>query len=263
LSLLIESTSSLMHTLLVFLSVLLINLACGRSDLGQVNTKPPSHEDFDVLLKKYVSNDGKVDYKGFIKGKAALEKYLETLSQNPPDRSRWSQEEQLAYWINAYNAFTIKLIIDHYPLKSIRDIKPKVPVPLFNTVWHIEFFEIGGKPASLDEIEHKILRKEFEEPRIHFAINCASFSCPVLSNEAFVPEKIEQQLERAAILFINDPQRNKINPDRVEISQIFSWFKEDFTRKGDIIDYLNRYSKVKINKKARVSHLPYDWSLNE
>lgn len=252
-----------MHTLLVFLSVLLINLACGSSDLGQVGTKPPSHEDFDVMLKKYVSIDGKVDYKGFIKGKAALEKYLELLSQNPPDRSRWSQEEQLAYWINAYNAFTIKLIIDHYPLKSIRDIKPKVPVPLFNTVWHIEFFEIGGKPASLDEIEHKILRKEFEEPRIHFAINCASFSCPILSNEAFVPEKIEQQLERAASLFINDPQRNKIKPDQVEISQVFSWFKEDFTRKGDIIDYLNRYSKVKINKKAKVSHLPYDWSLNE
>lgn len=252
-----------MHSLLVVFSILLINLACGRSDLGQSGTVAPSHRDFDKLLQEFVSIDGKVDYKGFMREKKQLDDYLNVLSKNPPDRKVWTKEEQLAYWINAYNAFTIKLIIDHYPVKSIRDIKPKYPVPLLNTVWHIEFFEIGGKPASLDEIEHKILRKEFDEPRIHFAINCASFSCPVLSNEAFVPERLELQLEKAALNFINDTKRNSISAENIKVSQIFSWFKEDFTRKGDLIDYLNQYSKVKINKKAKISHLTYDWSLNE
>jgi hypothetical protein len=252
-----------MHSLFIFVSIFLINLSCGRSDLGLEGTEVPSHQLFGQLLQKYVSTDGRVDYRGFLQEKKVLEKYLNLLSQNPPDRNTWSQEEQLAYWINAYNAFTVKLIIDHYPIQSIRDIKPKFNIPLFNTVWHIEFFEIGGKPASLDEIEHKILRKEFDEPRIHFAINCASFSCPVLLNEAFLPEKLELQLENAAINFINDPQRNRIEEGKVEISEIFSWFKEDFTKKGSVIDYLNQYSDISINKKAKLSHLPYDWSLNE
>ncbi|WP_291783972.1 DUF547 domain-containing protein [Cecembia sp.] len=252
-----------MHALFIFISILLINLSCGRSQLGQSGTEVPSHQAFDRLLQKYVNSDGKVNYEGFIKEKEELQIYLDLLSAYPPDRMTWTQEEQLAYWINAYNAFTVKLIIDHYPVKSIKDIKPKFPVPLFNTVWHIEFFKIGGKPASLDEIEHKILRKEFEEPRIHFAINCASFSCPLLSNYAYVPEKLDQQLNTAARQFINDPLRNKINQDKVEISEIFSWFKEDFTQKGSVIDYLNQYSDISISKKAKVSYLPYDWSLNE
>lgn len=252
-----------MKFVFVIFSILLVNLSCGHSDLGQEGTKPPSHQSFDEFLKKFVSEEGKVDYKGMGLRRGDLEKYLNLLSQNPPDRTTWTQEEQLAYWINAYNAFTLKLILDHYPVKSIQDIKPKYPIPLVNTVWHLEFFQIGGKPASLDEIEHKILRKEFDEPRIHFAINCASFSCPILSRDAYIPEKLEEQLNRAARGFINDPKRNKISIDRVEISKIFSWFGEDFTRKGSLIDYLNKYSKVKISPKAKINNLDYDWSLNE
>ncbi|RZS96265.1 DUF547 domain-containing protein [Cecembia calidifontis] len=252
-----------MKFLWITFSILLVNLSCGHSDLGQKGTKPPSHEIFDKFLKKFVSEEGKVDYKGMLIRKAELEAYLEILSQNPPDRTAWTHKEQLAYWINAYNAFTLKLILEHYPVKSIQDIKPKYPLPLINTVWHMEFFKIGGKPASLDEIEHKILRKEFDEPRIHFAINCASFSCPILSRDAYVPEKLEEQLDMAARRFINDPKRNKIRADRVEVSKIFSWFGEDFTRNGSLIDYLNRYSKIKISPKAKINHLDYDWSLNE
>lgn len=252
-----------MKFLFVILSILLVNLSCGHSDLGLEGTKPPSHQNFDEFLKKFVSEEGKVDYKGMGLQKGDLEKYLNLLSKNPPDRTTWTKEEQLAYWINAYNAFTLKLILDHYPIKSIQDIKPKYPIPLINTVWHLEFFQIGGKPASLDEIEHKILRKEFDEPRIHFAINCASISCPILSRDAYIPEKLEKQLDSAARGFINDPKRNKISFDKVEISKIFSWFGEDFTRNGSLIDYLNRYSKFKISPKAKINHLNYDWSLNE
>ena len=248
----------------IFLAcILLFNLSCNASDLGTLGSSSPSHDIFDQLLKKHVSKEGMVDYQGFIKDKAKLNQYCDLLSKNAPDRKTWTKDEQLAYWINAYNAFTIKLIVDNYPVKSIQDLHPKIKIPLINTVWHIKFFQIGGQDASLDEIEHKILRKEFEEPRIHFAINCASYSCPPLLNEAFVPAKIDTQLDKVAITFINDSKRNKISKDMVEVSKIFSWFKGDFTKNGNIIDYLNQYSKVKINPKAKVSHLDYDWSLNE
>ncbi|MDF2158441.1 DUF547 domain-containing protein [Algoriphagus sp. CAU 1675] len=238
-------------------------LGCKNVTPGMAGTKAPSHQIWDGLLRKHVSSDGKVNYKGFIQDRAELEKYLDLLSQNAPDRKNWSKNQQLAYWINAYNAFTLKLIVDNYPTKSIRDLGPKLKIPLLNDVWHYEFFQIGGQKSSLDEIEHSILRKEFDEPRIHFAINCASVSCPPLLNEAFVPEKLESQLDRVARAFINDPIRNKISPENLNLSSIFSWFKGDFTKKGSLVDFLNQYSKVKILASADISYLDYNWDLNE
>ncbi|WP_439483209.1 DUF547 domain-containing protein [Cyclobacterium plantarum] len=239
----------------------LFNISCGHSQLGGENTEPPSHDLFDALLQQHVDEEGMVDYKGFIRDEENLDKYLRLLSERPPDRSLWSEEEQLAYWINAYNAFTIKLVIDHYPVESIKDIGPSLKIPLVNTVWHLEFFEIGGKPSSLDEIEHKILRKEFEEPRIHFAINCASVSCPKLYNHAFTAGKLEVQLEKVTKAFINDPSRNDL--ERNEISSIFSWFKEDFTRNGSLIAFINRYADSPLDPNTKISFKDYDWSLNE
>lgn len=226
-------------------------------------TTPPSHQTWDQLLKANVSSSGIVDYKGFVKDKAKLEQYLKLISENAPDRKTWSKQEQLAYWINAYNAFTVKLIVDNYPVKSIRDLGPSLKIPLIKDVWHYKFFKIGGVESSLDEIEHSILRKEFEEPRIHFAVNCASVSCPPLLNEAFMASKLEAQLDKVARGFINDSSRNKITADNAQISSIFSWFKGDFTKKGSLIDFLNLYSKVKIKPSAKISHLDYNWNLNE
>jgi hypothetical protein len=251
------------NQILLLLLFFLCSAACASSELGQKNSTPPPHKIFDELLKKHVSNDGIVDYKGFINDKEKLETYLSLLSNNAPDRENWSKNEQLAYWINVYNAFTIKLIVDNYPVNSIQDLHPTIKIPLVNTVWHKKFFKIGGKDASLDEVEHKILRKEFDEPRIHFAVNCASYSCPPLLNEAFVPEKIDQQLDSQAKKFINDKRHNKISANEIEISQIFSWFKGDFTQNGNLIDYLNKYSNVKISSGAKISNMEYDWSLNE
>ncbi|WP_154855224.1 DUF547 domain-containing protein [Cyclobacterium xiamenense] len=248
---------------LLLFALFLVNVACGNSQLGGENTRPPAHASWDALLRQYVNEKGIVDYPGFISDRVKLEDYLQLLAQNPPDRKTWSQQEQLAYWINAYNAFTIKLIIDHYPVKSIRDIGPSLEIPLVNTVWHLKFFEIGGKPASLDEIEHKILRKEFAEPRIHFAINCASVSCPKLLNRAFTAENLEAQLEEAARDFINDPGRNKLDVQRSEISPIFSWFKEDFTRRGSLVDFLNRYARIGLKSTTKITFSAYDWRLNE
>lgn len=249
--------------LVILLGTAVTLISCQQPILGMPGSTPPNHQIWDQLLKVHVSADGKVNYKGFIKDKAKLEQYLNSLSANAPDRSTWSKNEQMAYWINAYNAFTVKLIADNYPTQSIKDLGPKLKIPLISDVWHYKFFKIGGKESSLDEIEHSILRKEFEEPRIHFAINCASVSCPPLLNEAFVPNKLESQLQKVAVNFINDPQRNKISTESAQLSSIFSWFKGDFTKNGSLVDFINQYSKVKLKSNAKVSFMDYDWNLNE
>ena len=168
----------------------------------------------------------------------------------------------MAYWFNAYNAFTIKLIVDNYPVKSIQDLQPTLKIPGISTVWKKKFFEIGGEPSSLDEIEHGILRRQFNEPRIHFAINCASYSCPPLRNEAYEADKLDEQLNDQGRRFINNPKWNKIGPDSIDVSPIFNWFSEDFTKQGTLIDFLNRFSKTGINENAQVEYMEYNWSLN-
>ncbi|WP_338219287.1 DUF547 domain-containing protein [Algoriphagus sp. oki45] len=247
--------------LLLFLTI--VSFSCGQSTLGMAGTQPPSHQIWNELLQSHVKPNGMVDYKGFIREKAKLEKYLAMISSQAPDRKTWSKNEQMVYWINAYNAFTVKLIVDNYPVESIRDLGPKLKIPLIKDVWHYKFFKIGGVDSSLDEIEHSILRKEFEEPRIHFAINCASISCPPLLNEAFVADKLESQLQKVAVAFVNDPTKNKISTNQAEVSSIFSWFSGDFTKNGSLIDFLNKYSKVKLNSKAKISYMDYNWNLNE
>lgn len=155
--------------------------------------------------------------------------------------------------MNAYNAMTIDLILRHQPLESIKDIKKP---------WDQRFWKLGDKYYNLDEIEHKILRK-MSDPRIHFGINCASFSCPPLLNEAFTAEKVDSQLDMLARKFINDSKRNTITADRVEISKIFDWFAKDFKTDGSVINYLNKYSETKILSDAKVRYMDYDWSLND
>ena len=246
-----------------FLGIFLFLFSCQQPVVGKAGSAAPSHLLWDQLVKSHVKANGLVDYKGFIREKPKLESYLRLLEAQVPDRKTWTKNQQLAYWINAYNAFTVKLIVDNYPTESIRDLGPAFKIPLIKDVWHVKFFKLGGVEMSLDELEHGILRKEFDEPRIHFAINCASISCPALFNEAFVAERLEAQLTQVAVSFINDPSRNKLSAQSVQLSSIFSWFKGDFTKKGTLIEFLNLYAKVKISRSARVTFLDYNWKLNE
>ena len=247
----------------IALLAMLILVSCGQSNNTFAGAATaPDHKLWDELLKKYINNEGFVDYKGMISEKPKLEAYLDILSNNAPNDS-WSKNEKLAYWINVYNAFTVKLIVDNYPLESIKDLNPSISLPTVNTIWAKDWFKIGGEDFSLDRVEHKILRKDFEEPRIHFAVNCASYSCPVLRPEAFTAAKVDQQLEEQAISFINDPKRNQITKDRVDISKIFSWFGGDFNNGQTLIQFLNKYSKVKINENAKAKFMDYGWSLND
>ncbi|ARV16430.1 DUF547 domain-containing protein [Polaribacter sp. SA4-12] len=211
---------------------------------------------FNDLLQKHVTKDGIVDYKSFKNDEAKLDSYISYLEKTSPEKS-WSENKQKAFWINAYNAYTIKIILGNYPLKSIMDIKEGG-----KTAWKIPFAKVGNKTYTLDHIEHQILRKDFSDPKIHVGVNCASGSCPKLGNNAFTEQNVEAELMRLMKDFVNDTSRNKITKKKVQISSIFDWFKGDFTKKGSVIDFLNTYSETKISPKAKISFLKYDWTLN-
>ena len=222
---------------------------------------PVQHGEWDVLVKKHVSKNGMVDYQGFLKDKKQLQVYLDKLSANKPT-SKWSKNEKMAFWINAYNAFTVKLILDHYPIKSIKDIKRGIP--FVNSVWDITFIPMGKEKIDLNYIEHSILRKEFKDPRIHAAINCASFSCPLLRNEAYYASRLDEQLNDAMRRFVNYSQRNQLDKSNIKISKIFSWFAGDFKLNGSsVVDYLNKYAKKRVQPNAKIDFLEYQWELND
>lgn len=215
-------------------------------------TETVNHDSFNDLLKTYVSPAGNVDYNGFKANWGKLRNYIKLLGEQTPTDA-WSQEEKLAYWMNAYNAMTIDLILRHYPLESIKDIK---------SPWDQRFWKLEDSWYNLNQIEHDILRK-MGDARIHFGINCASFSCPPLFNEAFTAASVDNQLEKLTRKFINDSSRNTITAERVEVSKIFSWFAKDFKTEGSLIDYLNTYATTPISPSAKVRYKAYDWTLNK
>ncbi|MEZ4809436.1 MAG: DUF547 domain-containing protein [Allomuricauda sp.] len=219
---------------------------------GQVLTTKPTHGLWNDVLQKYVDDMGNVNYVGIKNDPACLDDYLDHLSKNPPSTA-WGKNEKLAYFINLYNAATVKLIVDHYPVKSIKDIPNR---------WKREWIKVGDNTLSLNDIEHEILRK-MDEPRIHFAIVCASYSCPKLSNVAFTEENMEEMLSKAASDFVNDKKRNRFENGTARLSKIFQWYKGDFTKQSSLLDYINLYLDNPVAKDATLEYLDYDWSLNE
>jgi hypothetical protein len=231
---------------------------------AEAQTKPPSHEIYDRLLKKNVTADGKVNYKAFVKDSVELNKYLAILSITPPDEKTWSKNEQMVFWINAYNAFTIKLVTKYYPIKSIKDIGTGIQIPFVNTPWTVRFFKIGTERMDLDNIEHGRLRKKFDDHRVHMALVCASKSCPILLNEAYDAKRMDEQLAKQARAFLADPFRNKMSADKPQLSKLFSWYGGDFNKNGGSVrSFVNAHSDIKIKPEAKISYLDYDWGLNE
>lgn len=222
----------------------------------------PDHQPWSDLLAIHVK-EGRVDYQGFKKDEARLDAYLQILDQSRP--LELARADRLAYYINAYNAWTVKLILLHFkdgkPVDSIKDIGG-----VFSSPWSQKICRIGGEVLSLDTIEHDIIRPEFKDPRVHFAVNCASKSCPPLLDTAYTGERLEQQLDERAKGFINDSRFNYLEGDSLFVSNIFSWFDKDF---GDIPQFIQRYAgvglKAQLQKKGsniKVKYLDYDWSLN-
>ncbi len=211
------------------------------------------YKNYASFLKKYVSSSGNVNYDKIKANKAELETITNQLAETKPNE-KWSKNEKMAYFINIYNVFTIKAVVDNYPIKSIKDI---------SNVWDKKTIPQGKILYSLSEIENKILRK-MGDSRIHFAINCASYSCPKLENEVFMSEKLEKQLENATKEFVNDKTKNIISEKEIKISNIFDWYSSDFKDDaGSVIDFLNKYSMTKIDKKAKTRFAEYNWSLNK
>lgn len=240
-----------------------------------------NHSGWDSLLSKHVTmtNGGKasvVDYAGMKADNAKLASYLEATSNvSQTEFNRWSKDEQLAFLINVYNAGTVDLVLSKYPdINSIKDIGG-----MFGSPWKQDFMPLLGKTRSLDDIEHNLIRgsKRYNEPRIHFAVNCASIGCPALLNDAFTGKRLDKQLEQVTSRFLADRSRNRLEGNTLQISPIFKWYKEDFATNwrdtNDLAGFLGRYNaSLGLNKtqtkaleqgKIKISYTNYDWKLND
>lgn len=245
------------YHLLFVIGIVWFIQSCKVSDY-QSDARPVTHELWDSLVHEHVTESGLVDYEGFIADSNRLNQYLDLLSRHHPNDEHWSRDERLAYWINAYNAFTVKLIVDHYPVESIKDIKNGIP--FVNTVWDIKFIKIEGREYDLNNIEHGIIRPKFDEPRIHMAVNCAAISCPKLQNEAYTAEKLDAQLDQASREFLSNEDKNVITPDQLKLSKIFSWYRGDF---DSVIEFVDQHTETDIKENPEVEYLDYNWALNE
>lgn len=246
----------------LLLTLALTTFSCFFNKKIASESKPVIHDKWEVLLQKYVSDNGCVNYKGFINDSILFNEYLYLLSISHPNDKNWTKEEKMAYWINSYNAYTIKLIVDNYPVNSIKDIGGSIY--RVNTAWAKKFIVVEGYEYSLDNIEHDILRPKFNDGRVHAAVNCASESCPILYNHAFAANKLDDQLTKVFTRFIGDTDKNVITENELKLSKIFSWFSGDFKKDGkSVIDFINNYSEVNISANASISYLDYGWGLNE
>lgn len=236
--------------------------SCGSIALPASEASPPDHQAWTKLLEKHVDEEGLVDYRAFLQDRPALQTYLNMLEEQPPSPN-WSKAEQLAYWINAYNAYTIDLVLEYYPVQSIKDIGSSVQLPFVNTPWDIEFIQLGGQTYDLNNIEHNIIREEFDEPRIHFALVCAAYSCPKLRREAYTAGKLDAQLSEQAGEFLSNPEKNRIKSDELKLSKLFDWYQGDFTKDQTLTEFLKQYTDVAISPDAGITYMEYDWRLNE
>ena len=245
------------------------------------------HKSWDALVKKHVvlqegGRVSKVRYAGFRTDEAALKAYTDSLSKVPEGEFKtWNKPQQMAFLINAYNAFTVVKVLQRYPdLKSIRDFGNVIGNP-----WKDKFFNLLGRESFLDDIEHGMLRKAgvYDEPRVHFAVNCASIGCPMLREEAFVAERLDAQLEEQTRRFLSDRSRNRFAGGTLEVSKIFDWFKVDwqsgykgigrdaagvssreqfFARYATLLSDKPDEQKLITDGKAPIRFLEYDWGLN-
>ena len=240
-----------------------------------------NHQSWDNLLNKHVTmtNGGKasvVNYAGMQADKSKLASYLEATSKvSQAEFNRWSKNEQLAFLINVYNAGTVDLVLTKYPnIKSIKDIGG-----LFGSPWKQEFIPLLGKTRSLDDIEHNLIRgsKRYNDPRIHFAVNCASIGCPALQDDAFTGKGLDSQLKQATAKFLSDGSRNNFKGNTLRVSPIFKWYKSDFESNWrgtkNLEGFLGRYSSslgmskaqtADLNQgKIKISYTDYNWNLNK
>ena len=235
--------------------------------LGRAAEFDHTHAALDRVLKARVKNE-RVDYVALKKDSKDLDAWLKSAGAvTEAEFNRWTQPQQLAFLINLYNAATLKLIVDHYPVKSIKDIGN-----VFKGPWKQEVVPLLGKTVTLDYLEHGVLRKKYTEPRVHFAIVCAAKGCPPLRAEAFVADKLNEQLDEQGRIFLGTQEKNRWDAGArvLYLSPIFKWFSEDFEKKsGSVVKFVAPYFPAEAQKQIQAAKSPdirytdYDWSLNE
>lgn len=231
------------------------------------------HHIFTEILQEYVKH-GLVNYKKLCKDER-LEKYIQQLQNTNPDTIADSKR-QLAFWLNAYNAYTLKVICDNYPVKSINDLHfggLVIGTVLKKTIWDKPFVILGHKKYTLNQIEHKIIRPKFKDPRVHFALVCAALSCPPLRYEAYEGDRLDEQLNDQGRKFFSDPQKNEfdLNQKIAHLSKILDWYEKDFGKnKEEVLLYISQFLRDEIASAIQkdpsawqIKYKPYDWSLNE
>ncbi|MDP2780096.1 DUF547 domain-containing protein [Devosia sp.] len=247
------------------------------SGLSFANAFEHDHPQWTALLSRHVTwvkpgFASQVDYQGLQQDQAELERYLAVLSSVQRQQyDSWNRDQRLAFLINAYNAFTLKLVTEHYPLDSIKEIGG-----LFASPWNQAFIPLFGQTLTLNQIEHSMIREpgEFDEPRIHFAVNCASIGCPALRPEAFVASALDAQLQDSQRRFLSDRSRNRFDAagDHFRVSKIFDWYADDFAKQsGSLQAYLQKQATLlataeqleQAQRTGKVEFLDYDWSLNQ
>lgn len=249
-----------MHRLVSIAGCALLCILFGVGMVQQAGADTVDNSIYADLLYKYVDEKGLVDYEGLKQDEAKLDAYLEILSST--GRDELSRDELYAFYINVYNAFTLKLILMHYPVESIRDIGSILRGP-----WKQRIVTLEGEKYHLDNIEHDILRPEFKDARVHFAVNCSAMSCPPLLQEPYTGAKLQQQLDDVTYAFINDPKWTWVDGDELHVTRIMKWFNEDF--QPNEVAFVKRYAKGDLKAKLDalgddidVVYQDYDWALN-
>lgn len=251
-----------------------------------------SYRDYAAVLKTYVDDAGMVNYEQLKANREKLDVFVAVIANlNTKTYEEWGKKGKIAFWLNAYNALTLKVIIDNYPIKPSffkSRIYPKNSIRQIKGVWNKITFNVMGQDLTLEHIEHKILRKQFDEPRIHMAMVCAAMGCPALRNEPYTGEKLDRQLDDRSRKFLSNPNKFKIvrKDNKVYLSPIFKWFSSDFTDKyrlsgfrasslesfseddRAILNFASQYLKEPDREfitagKFKIKYLDYDWSLNE
>lgn len=221
------------------------------------------HQYWDELLGAHV-HKGLVDYAGMRRDRGKLDAYLQVLAST--NVKKLDRNEALAFYINAYNSCAVSLILDNSRDGRLPD-SIKDTGSLFSSPWSKKICNIGGKKMSLDDLEHGIIRPQFQDNRIHFAVNCASMSCPQLLGKAYLPSIVQQQLDQVTRHFLANEKKNYLRDNTLSVSRIFKWYKEDFP--GGPVRFFIRYGPEKIAEQLErkgnitIQYLPYDWALNK
>lgn len=266
---------------------ILMAFCSDASGIG-VGDKGFNYDSYASVLKQYVDDTGMVDYKGLKAKQEKLQAFLASMGKlDRKSFDKWTEREKIAFWLNVYNALTLKAIVDNYPIKSSffrSRVWPKNSIRQIPGVWNKLRFKVMGKNHTLEHVEHKILRKEFDEPRIHVAMVCAAMGCPPLRNEPFLGEKLIEQLDDQTRRFLANPKKFKIDREKnlLHISPIFDWFSADFVKKyapkekigkhgnkaSAVLNFVAAYLPESergylLGGKFKIKYLKYDWSLNE